>query len=686
MKSDVAPPGGWYGVLKVISGNDQGKAIELSQELTTVGRGADQMLFLADMAVSRHHMQIWMTPEGYFVRDLDSPNGTLVNGKRYSGVSLVHLDQIEVGNTLLRFEHPPSQTEDRRVEHHRAGLRPRSQKPAVMLEPADPSQAENRSRPEHSHLLDNGDLLLDRYIIENFYNDSVYGEIYKGIDTKHSTPVWIHLLISQISAERDMSSEIISFIRTYATVRHPNLEIIENLFAVTNRFLRNGIAIITLRHPGRPLTELIESSDERGDIVRIASARHIVQKVGSVLSTLHNRILFNNYILINSIFVDENCTHINENTDISIKDIAALSAIPQTHQYMSRSMIKMFDVPHPFYIKNHWIIVAPELIYLYNVEQSPLADVFTLASIFYLIIFRTPPYEYQQRQSLDSSMARQIPFFPNVAPHLRLPTSWTSLRPVLERALAWNPADRYPNIPQFLDELAAACHQFPQKAAAATVPVPIPVTAPLPQTLAPAPTPFDSLHLGAEPPTGFGASVALAPWSVRVLGAGIMGLGLALPTLSGLMRGALSSPAAPLRPSLVELAGGVMEDMSCTETSCLRYVRVNPFAITATEVSNEQLRATLQSSQSALSLKLGAQPARVISAVDAARYCNRLSQLEGFESCYEFTPHTVHVARGPSCLGYRLPTSDELRFSEEHGVPQGLSTVFRIARSLRPIN
>lgn len=103
-----APPLGQYGILHVIGGNDRGKQCELSLTMTQIGRGADQDLVLADIAVSRRHIQIFQTPTGYRLKDLGSGNGTLINGKRVNEVPLGDGDQIELGNTLLRFEHPPS--------------------------------------------------------------------------------------------------------------------------------------------------------------------------------------------------------------------------------------------------------------------------------------------------------------------------------------------------------------------------------------------------------------------------------------------------------------------------------------------------------------------------------------------------------------------------------------------------
>src|SRR5438477_9222996 len=103
-----APPMGQYGILHVIGGNDRGKQHEMSRMITQLGRGADQDLVLADIAVSRRHVKILLTPSGYRLQDLGSGNGSLVNGKRVEEAQLFDGDQIEIGNSLLRFEHPPS--------------------------------------------------------------------------------------------------------------------------------------------------------------------------------------------------------------------------------------------------------------------------------------------------------------------------------------------------------------------------------------------------------------------------------------------------------------------------------------------------------------------------------------------------------------------------------------------------
>ncbi|MGZ3440565.1 MAG: FHA domain-containing protein, partial [Polyangia bacterium] len=95
-------------VLHVIGGADRGKTYELVLPETRVGRGADQDLVLADIAVSRRHFTLHAEGGRYRMRDLGSGNGTLVNGQRIDTVILNDGDQLECGNTLMRFDHAVS--------------------------------------------------------------------------------------------------------------------------------------------------------------------------------------------------------------------------------------------------------------------------------------------------------------------------------------------------------------------------------------------------------------------------------------------------------------------------------------------------------------------------------------------------------------------------------------------------
>lgn len=96
------------GVLNVIGGNDRGKRFELTGPETRIGRGTDQDVVLSDIAVSRRHFTLVFDGARYKVRDLGSGNGTLVNGQRVDNYVLNDGDHIEIGQTVMRFEHSGS--------------------------------------------------------------------------------------------------------------------------------------------------------------------------------------------------------------------------------------------------------------------------------------------------------------------------------------------------------------------------------------------------------------------------------------------------------------------------------------------------------------------------------------------------------------------------------------------------
>jgi HD-GYP domain-containing protein (c-di-GMP phosphodiesterase class II) len=102
-------------VLRVKSGVNAGKMFEIASETIVLGRepgdGA-KSLVLPDQGVSRKHAEIFRIGEIFFIRDLESRNGTFVNDEAISEVVLRIGDQIRIGSTTLVFEDRVSQLRD----------------------------------------------------------------------------------------------------------------------------------------------------------------------------------------------------------------------------------------------------------------------------------------------------------------------------------------------------------------------------------------------------------------------------------------------------------------------------------------------------------------------------------------------------------------------------------------------
>ena len=74
--------------VRVMSGSDQGGVAVSSGMELTVGAAPGNDITLSDRAVSRHHLSITATPEGFLLRDLGSTNGTSVAGLRVEAAYL----------------------------------------------------------------------------------------------------------------------------------------------------------------------------------------------------------------------------------------------------------------------------------------------------------------------------------------------------------------------------------------------------------------------------------------------------------------------------------------------------------------------------------------------------------------------------------------------------------------------
>ena len=69
-----------------------------------VGRDGSNDIVLKDDRVSGLHMKILYREGEYQVEDLDSTNGTYVNGERIKGsVTLKNEDLLKVGSTIFKF-------------------------------------------------------------------------------------------------------------------------------------------------------------------------------------------------------------------------------------------------------------------------------------------------------------------------------------------------------------------------------------------------------------------------------------------------------------------------------------------------------------------------------------------------------------------------------------------------------
>ncbi|MBI4859101.1 MAG: sigma 54-interacting transcriptional regulator, partial [Candidatus Riflebacteria bacterium] len=94
------------GVLLVIEGPDQGRRFVLKPPVVRLGKSRENDIVLGDDTVSKLHLSIEDTPDGFVLRDLNSTNGTFLNSSRIREAYLSPGATIRLGATVMRFEPP----------------------------------------------------------------------------------------------------------------------------------------------------------------------------------------------------------------------------------------------------------------------------------------------------------------------------------------------------------------------------------------------------------------------------------------------------------------------------------------------------------------------------------------------------------------------------------------------------
>jgi len=107
--------------LTIVKGPDKGKETMLQKPLVLIGSLVENDLVLTDPTVSRRHAAVEEKADGYVIQDLDSTNGTLLDGVRVREAYLTPGSVIGLGQTEISFSPVEERIEIPRSDRHRFG-------------------------------------------------------------------------------------------------------------------------------------------------------------------------------------------------------------------------------------------------------------------------------------------------------------------------------------------------------------------------------------------------------------------------------------------------------------------------------------------------------------------------------------------------------------------------------------
>lgn len=79
------------------------KEVQITKDKTTLGRRPYNDIVIDNLAVSGEHAVLQMVGADVFIEDLNSTNGTYINGKAVKKQLLAHNDTVEIGKYKIRY-------------------------------------------------------------------------------------------------------------------------------------------------------------------------------------------------------------------------------------------------------------------------------------------------------------------------------------------------------------------------------------------------------------------------------------------------------------------------------------------------------------------------------------------------------------------------------------------------------
>lgn len=128
--------------LQVLSGSLAGQSYELKVDTTTVGRVEDNTFQVSDPSVSSHHCEVILREDSVIIRDLNSTNGSFINGEKITESVLKPGQTLKLGNVELRIDD--------------GSPMPATSKPAASAPAPAPAPVGNKVRQDQTMVVQRG--------------------------------------------------------------------------------------------------------------------------------------------------------------------------------------------------------------------------------------------------------------------------------------------------------------------------------------------------------------------------------------------------------------------------------------------------------------------------------------------------------------------------------------------------
>lgn len=458
-------------ILEVTAGPLRGQVHAFEEHDTFIfGRGEDCHARLSDKDVtaSRHHFILEVNPPDARIRDLGSLNGTYVNGVRYGGrpghmtpeegrglnhpeVDIHSGDEIKVGETAFNFHveaavavreeagrgipstravepmHCNRCGKDVTAEVNTARAGAYTCKECLLDVEADPAQLlqtiVERTRNEGELVYGN----YDRYERIEKIGEGGMGAVYLARRKDDGAHIALKVLLAKVAVEDYARKAFLREIDITGSLRHPNVVELFDRGSAENAFY------FAMEYcPGGSVMDLME---ERGAPLPPAEAASIMLQALEGLSYAHEREFVHRDLKPHNILLTAKRDGLAKLSDFGLaknfqkagfSGMTVTGTVGGTLAFMPREQLTNFK------------------------RVKPVGDVWSMAATFYYMLTRFTPRDLSPGQNpVDAVMRGEI-----VPIRRRDPGVPVGIAEVIDRALAKEPADRFPTAAELREALA----------------------------------------------------------------------------------------------------------------------------------------------------------------------------------------------------------------------------------------
>jgi serine/threonine-protein kinase len=260
--------------LKVVKGEDLGDVFHLREgEAKVFGRGSKSDVVLRDVTVSRRHARVRYEGGVCYVQDLESRNGTKINGRKITEeTALADRERIEIGQLYMEVRILP-ETSEMPFE-----APPLASSVHAPMAPAVASRLALKHEP--------ADLIgsvIGGCCIERYLGGEGPVHVYRAIQVSMERTVALKLLLPKEAAEDRVREWFLAAARIGGRLSHPNI------IQVYDAGEEQGVHFVALEYVGNATLRDYLGRDGREKPLDQFLAAKIAEQIAAALDSAHSQ-------------------------------------------------------------------------------------------------------------------------------------------------------------------------------------------------------------------------------------------------------------------------------------------------------------------------------------------------------------------------------------------------------------